>query len=78
MPMAIVRVVEGVLDDEGKQELLKKVTDALVEVEGEGNEAFRQYVWVILEEVPSGMWGVRGPGRTPDDVRGLVAATPSS
>jgi len=78
MPMAIVRVVEGVLDDERKQELLKKVTDALVEVEGQGDEAFRRYGWVILEEVPSGMSGVGGHGLTPDDVRGLVAATPSN
>jgi phenylpyruvate tautomerase PptA (4-oxalocrotonate tautomerase family) len=32
MPMAIVRVVEGVLDDTGKKQLIEKVADALVEV----------------------------------------------
>lgn len=74
MPMAIVRVVEGVLDDEGKRRVIERVTDALVEVEGQGNEAFRPYVWVILEEVASGQWGVGGHGLTPEDVRGLVAA----
>jgi 4-oxalocrotonate tautomerase len=74
MPMAIVRVVEGVLDDDGKRRVIDRITDALVEVEGRGNEAFRPYVWVILEEVASGHWGVGGHGLTPDDVRGLVAA----
>jgi 4-oxalocrotonate tautomerase len=74
MPMAIVRVVEGVLDEDGKRSLIEKVTDALVEVEGQGNPAFRPYVWVILEEVSSGQWGVGGHGLTPDDVRALVAA----
>lgn len=45
-----------------------------MEVEGRGNDAFRPYVWVILEEVASGHWGVGGRGLTPDDVRALVAA----
>jgi 4-oxalocrotonate tautomerase len=74
MPMAIVRVVEGVLDEEGKRRVIERVTDALVEVEGQGNDAFRPYVWVILEEVASGQWGVGGHGLTPEDVRGLIAA----
>ena len=65
MPMAIVRVVEGVLDDEGRRRVIERVTDVLVEVEGAGNEAFRPYVWVIVEEVASGQWGVGGHGLTP-------------
>jgi 4-oxalocrotonate tautomerase len=52
--------VEGVLDDDGKRRVIDRITDALVEVEGRGNEAFRPYVWVILEEVASGHWGVGG------------------
>ena len=74
MPMAIIRVVEGVLDDDGKREVVERVTDALVETEGRGNEAFRPYVWVILEEVASGHWGVGGHGLTPADVRALLTA----
>lgn len=74
MPMAIVRVVEGVLDDEGRRRVIERITDVLVEVEGAGNEAFRPYVWVIVEEVASGQWGVGGHGLTPEDVRGLIAA----
>ena len=74
MPMAIIRVVEGVLDDDGKREVVERVPDALVETEGRGNEAFRPYVWVILEEVASGHWGVGGHGLTPADVRALVMA----
>jgi len=74
MPMAIIRVVEGVLDDDGKRAVVERVTDALVETEGRGNEAFRPYIWVILEEVASGHWGVGGHGLTPADVRALVTA----
>jgi phenylpyruvate tautomerase PptA (4-oxalocrotonate tautomerase family) len=31
MPMAIIRVVEGVLDEAGKREVVERVTDALLE-----------------------------------------------
>jgi 4-oxalocrotonate tautomerase len=74
MPMAIIRVVEGVLDEAGKREVVERVTDALLETEGRGNEAFRPYIWVILEEVASGHWGVGGRGLTPEDVQALVTA----
>jgi 4-oxalocrotonate tautomerase len=74
MPLARVSVVEGVLDDADKGRLIERITEALVEVEGQGNPTFAQYCFVIVEEVPSGMWGVGGKGLTPDDVRGLVAA----
>jgi len=57
MPMAIIRVVEGVLDDDGKREVVERVTDALVETEGQGNEALRR----TLRVRPAG-W--RRPGST--------------
>ncbi|MDP3598780.1 MAG: tautomerase family protein [Nitrospirota bacterium] len=42
---------------EQKQELVRKVTDAIVSIEGEG---LRPVTWVIIEEVTSWNWGVRG------------------
>lgn len=74
MPLAMVRVVEGVLDEADKSRLIEGITGVLVEVEGQGNPNFAQYCWVIVEEVPSGMWGLGGKGLTPDDVRGVIAA----
>ena len=51
-----------------REELIRKITDAIVSVEG---EALRPVTWVLLEEVPSGAWGVGGKAFTSDDVRGL-------
>ena len=59
MPLAPLKGLSGFLSQEQKHELIRKVTDAIVSVEGEG---LRPVTRVILEAVPSGQWGV---GRTP-------------
>ncbi|MGA9310725.1 MAG: tautomerase family protein [Pseudonocardiaceae bacterium] len=58
MPLATVRVIEGVLDEADKSRLMERITDALVEIEGQGNPNFAQYCWVFVEEVPRATWGV--------------------
>lgn len=57
MPLVQIKGVSGFLNIEQKQELIKRVTDAVVSVEGEG---LRPVTWVIVEDVPSGTWGVAG------------------
>ncbi|MGV3756047.1 MAG: tautomerase family protein [Verrucomicrobiota bacterium] len=68
MPLVQIKGIGGLLNQAQKEELIKKVTDAVVSVEGEG---LRPVTWVLLEEVPSGAWGVGGKALTTDDVRGL-------
>jgi 4-oxalocrotonate tautomerase len=50
--------------------LIAKLTDAVVEIEG---EPLRPYTVVLLEDVRSGSWGVGGQGLTTEDVKALVA-----
>jgi 4-oxalocrotonate tautomerase len=68
MPMATVKLIEGVFTPEQKQEMIRKITDAMVEVEGEN---LRPVTWVIVEEVRSGDWGIGGSGLTTADVHAL-------
>jgi 4-oxalocrotonate tautomerase len=70
MPLAQIKGISGLLNQSQKQELISKITDAIVSVEGEG---LRPVTWVILEEVNSGSWGVGGKALTTDDVRALAA-----
>ncbi len=65
MPLAQLKGLSGFLSAKQKTELIRKVTDAIVSVEGEG---LRPATWVIIEEVPSGDWGVGG---TPVTTKGL-------
>lgn len=52
MPVVEVKVIKGVFSAEQKHEMAKKITDAIVEVEG--SEAFRDFVWVLIEELDEG------------------------
>ena len=37
--------------------MIRKVTEAMIEVEG---ESMREKIWVIIEEVRSGLWAIGG------------------
>lgn len=71
MPLVNVRVIEGVFTHEQKQDIIAKVTDAMVVIEG---EALRGVTWVIVEEVRSGDWGIGGQALTTQAVQGLQGA----
>jgi 4-oxalocrotonate tautomerase len=57
MPVATIKVIEGVFSDKQKGQLIEKVTEAMIEVEG---EAMRHLTWVIIEEVKQGDWAIGG------------------
>ncbi|HLN97057.1 MAG TPA: 4-oxalocrotonate tautomerase family protein [Pyrinomonadaceae bacterium] len=57
MPFTTVRVIEGVFTKEQKARIIDKVTEAMVEVEG---EKMRPLTWVVIEEVKSGDWAIGG------------------
>lgn len=68
MPMVTVKLIEGVFTPEQKQEMIRKITDTMVEIEG---ESLRPVTWVLVEEVRSGDWGIAGNGLTTADVHAL-------
>ncbi|MBP2603372.1 4-oxalocrotonate tautomerase [Acinetobacter calcoaceticus] len=56
MPFINIQTIEGLLDKESKAELFKRITDLFVEIEGKGNEAFREHVWIRIDEYPPEQW----------------------
>lgn len=70
MPFIQVKLIEEVLTPSQKKEIITKLTDAIVSVEGEGA---RPVTWVVIEEVRSGQWGIAGQGLTSEAARALVA-----
>lgn len=68
MPLVTVKVIEGVFTHQQKQEMISKLTDTMVEIEGEN---LRPVTWVLVEEVGSGEWGIAGNGLTTADVHAL-------
>jgi len=68
MPIVDIHLIEGVFDKSQKQEMIRKVTDAMVDIEG---ETMRGVTWVRLYEVASGEWGMGGRGITTADVKAM-------
>lgn len=70
MPLIEVKMIEGVFTTAKKKEIITKLTDAMVSVEG---EALRPYTVVLLEETRSGDWGVGGKALTTAEVQAIAA-----
>jgi 4-oxalocrotonate tautomerase len=66
MPYVTISTVRGILDRAQKQALLERVTDLMVEVEGQGNPDFRRNVWVKIEEQEPASWSLGGMILTPE------------
>jgi 4-oxalocrotonate tautomerase len=70
MPLINVKLIENVFSLDEKREIVRRLTDAMVSIEGEG---MRGVTWVIVEEVTSGDWAIGGNPLNTDDVKALRA-----
>ena len=70
MPLVNVKLIEGVFDSTQKEEMITKLTDTMVSIEGEN---MRGVTWVVIEEVKSGEWGIGGRPLATADVKALAA-----
>jgi 4-oxalocrotonate tautomerase len=70
MPLIQVKLIEEVFTPAQKKEIITKLTDAMVAIEGEN---MRPVTWVLIEDVQSGDWGIGGQAMTTDAVRALAA-----
>jgi 4-oxalocrotonate tautomerase len=74
MPLINVKVIENVFTADQKTEMVRRLTEAMVAVEGEN---MRPVTWVIVEEVNSGDWAIGGNSLTTADVKALAAGVPA-
>jgi 4-oxalocrotonate tautomerase len=69
MPFIQVKLIENVFSLEQKQQLITRITDAFIEVEG---EHIRPVTFVVIDETRSGNWGIGGKLMTTEAVRALA------
>lgn len=69
MPLINVKVIEGVFTDTQKREMIRKLTDSMVSIEG---EQMRQVTWVVIEEVKRGDWGIGGKPVSTQELKPLA------
>jgi 4-oxalocrotonate tautomerase len=70
MPLIEVHLIEKVFSSEQKRQIIQKLTDAMVSIEGEN---MRGVTWVKISEVTSGDWGIGGKPLTTEAVKELAA-----
>jgi 4-oxalocrotonate tautomerase len=73
MPFVNVKLIEGVFSPDQKKDMIAKLTETMVSIEGEN---MRPVTWVVIEEVASGDWGIGGNALTTADVKALAAGAP--
>jgi 4-oxalocrotonate tautomerase len=74
MPLINVKILGGVFTPEQKKDMITKLTDTMVSIEGEN---LRPATLVVIEEVQSGDWAVGGNAFTTKDVKALAAGKPT-
>ena len=70
MPQIDVHLIKGVFSTEQKKQIIQKLINAMVSVEGEN---MRGVTWVKILEVNSGEWGIGGQPLTTEAVKELAA-----
>jgi 4-oxalocrotonate tautomerase len=70
MPLIQVSVIKGVFSSEQKKQMISRLTDAMVSIEGEN---MRGITWVKVDETESGDWGIGGQALTTEAVLAVAA-----
>ena len=69
MPLVTIDVIKDVFTPTQKKEIISKVTDAMVAIEG---EALRGVTWVRIVEIEEGDWGIGGQLLMALDVKAMA------
>ena len=69
MPLVTIDVIKNVFTPEQQEQLIEKVTAAMIDVEGEN---MRPVTWVRINEFESGDWAIGGQRLSTTDVHALA------
>jgi 4-oxalocrotonate tautomerase len=70
MPLVTIDVIKDVFTPTQKRALIEKVTQAMIEVEG---ESMRPVTWVRIKEFEGGDWAIGGKALKASDVHALAS-----
>ena len=69
MPLVTIDLIKDVFTRKQKQDLIAKVTEAMIAVEGEN---MRPVTWVRINEIEQGDWAIGGKSLRAADVHALA------
>jgi len=71
MPLVTIDVIKDAFTPTQKHDLIQRVTDAMVSVEG---EALRGVTWVKVNEIEQGDWAIGGQALSARDVQNMAGS----
>jgi len=74
MPLVTIDVIKDVFTPAQKADIITKVTNTMVGIEG---EALRSVTWVRINEIEQGDWGIGGHLLSAADVQAMAKAEPA-
>jgi len=69
MPLVTIDVIKNVFSPSQKRDLIAKVTEAMIDVEG---ESMRPVTWVRINEIEQGDWAIGGKTLAAADVHAMA------
>lgn len=69
MPLVTIDVIKNVFTPQQKEQLIEKVTAAMIEVEGEN---MRPVTWVRINEFEGGDWAIGGRRLSATDMHAMA------
>jgi len=69
MPLVTIDLIEDVFTPDQKAEMIERVTNAMLAVEGEG---MRQVTWVRINDFKGGDWAIGGKRLAARDVHSMA------
>ena len=74
MPFINIKVLKGTLSKEKKQEMIKRVSETVAEIEASPNpkDNLVPHTWCVIEEVDFDNWGIGGHPVMPEMLKAIL------
>ena len=74
MPLIQIKLLEGVLSEEQKKEMISRVSEVVAEIEARPHpkEKLLPHTWCIIDEVTPAKWGLGGQPLSLETLKGLL------
>jgi len=74
MPLIQIKLLEGAVSEEDKNEMIARVSEVVAEIEARPHpkEKLLPHTWCIIDEVPPARWGLGGQPLSLEALKALL------
>jgi len=74
MPLIQIKIFEGILTEEKKNEMISRVSEVVAEIEASPHpkEKLLPHTWCVIDEIPAKNWGIGGQPSSLEMLKALL------